>query len=124
MENCGEDGDTIKLKDDKGEIKLSEIYKGETISTGSYTNNKEKIEELTARVTELERQLQEEQTKVTNTIVALGKIYIPGSSSIINLTASNNFLNEEYVEYINDSYKFKKECKVRVIVYARRYKKR
>lgn len=124
MDNYGEDKDTIILKDNKGKIKLSEIYKGEISPTGSYTGNKEKIEQLTARVIELERQLEEEQNKTNNTIVALGKIAIPGSSSIRDLNSSNNFLNEEYVEYINNSYKFKKECKVRVVVYVRRDKKR
>ena len=54
MENYGEDGDTIKLKDPKDEeISLKDIWEGETSQTGSYTENKEKIEELLKKEKEL-----------------------------------------------------------------------
>lgn len=59
MEVYGEDGDTITLKNNKGELKLSDIYNGETASTGSYTKNKEKIEQLESQVAELKKALED-----------------------------------------------------------------
>ena len=52
-----EDGDTIKIKDSDIEVSLSDIYKGTTTSSGSYTENKAKIAILEKRVKELQEQL-------------------------------------------------------------------
>ena len=63
MELYGEDGDTIKLKDPKDEeIKISEIYNGETGNNGSYTENKEKIKQLENEIAQL-RGIIEESSK-------------------------------------------------------------
>ena len=52
-----DDKDTIVLKDSGYEISLLDIYQGTTTSTGSYTNNKAKIELLEGQVKRLQEQL-------------------------------------------------------------------
>ena len=51
------DKDTIILKDNGYEISLLDIYQGTTTSTGSYTENKAKIELLEGQVKRLQEQL-------------------------------------------------------------------
>lgn len=66
MENYGEDGDTIHLKDPKDEtIKLSEIYSGQTTDTGDYGQYKE-------RIAQLEKELEEFKSAVAQTITSKG----------------------------------------------------
>ncbi len=52
-----DDKDTIVLNDTGYEISLLEIYQGTTTSTGSYTENKAKIELLEGQVKRLQEQL-------------------------------------------------------------------
>ena len=52
-----DDKDTIILKDNGYEISLLDIYQGTTTSTGSYTENKAKIELLEGQVKRLQEQL-------------------------------------------------------------------
>ena len=53
-----DDKDTIVLKDSEYTVSLLEIYQGTTTSTGSYTENKAKIELLEGQVKRLQEQLE------------------------------------------------------------------
>ena len=59
-----EDGDTIILKDNGYETSLLAIYKGTTTTTGSYTENKAKLELLENQVKLLEEQKVENQERI------------------------------------------------------------
>ena len=58
MENCGEDGDTIQLKDVDAVISLKELYNKELDIEGTYIDQQKKIEELENQVTILKQQLE------------------------------------------------------------------
>ena len=60
ISNYGElqdDGDTIKIKDSDIELSLSDIYTGTTTTSGSYTENKAKIDLLESQIKRLQEQL-------------------------------------------------------------------
>lgn len=127
MVNYGEDGDTITLKDNKGELKLSELYKGEILSTGSYTSNKEKIKELENKISQLEMTIDSLNTQLdakegTSAFIGTSVFTLPSGTSLGYLTHTNISLNDEYISYSNYSYTVKKSCKLSIVVYARRYK--
>lgn len=54
-----EDKDTLILKDIDAQISLKEIWNGEVIATGSYTEKIERIEELEEKVEKLKKELED-----------------------------------------------------------------
>lgn len=61
-----EDGDTIKLKEIDEVISLKDIYNGTTSDTGSYSDNKEKIELLERKIADLQKQLEDSKKNEEN----------------------------------------------------------
>lgn len=89
-----EDKDTLKLKDVDANVSLKEIWNGEIATTGSYTANVERIEELEKQVEQLEKALEdssktegEKSQELTNLKTELAKITVTADKMLKGYTA-------------------------------------
>lgn len=112
MENYGEDGDTIKLKDPKNEeIKLSEIYNGETNIGGGSNISDKKIAELEKRLAQKEEELSNAKLLISSAITNKG--VATNSNDTFDTMATNiQNIRTEKLDFENISnyyYEFKRQ---------------
>lgn len=94
-----EDKDTLKLNDVDATVSLKEIWNGEIATTGSYTKNKERIEELEEQVEQLEKALEDTSKTESEKAQELADL----KTELAKITVTEDRILKGYTAYKLDS---------------------